>query len=129
MAVGLDDHGVQLGRWLMDDQEQPSNIDLGLVLRCTLAIRAVSFDQSGERLAVAAEYIVSRGVAIDSSLHPLQLLPFSSDMTLKILSVEDTSVVQQLKGHKSSIVALGWHPKGTFLVSTTRGSLLCVSSF
>ena len=47
-----------------------------------------------------------------------QSLWLFSEISVKLINLEDTTQIQLLDGHKRSIRSATWHPSGTLLVST-----------
>jgi chromosome transmission fidelity protein 4 len=75
-----------------------------------VSIRSVAADPRGKRVAVTSEYVFS-------SFELLRILIYDiSELTVRVIDLEDTLKIKILKGHSRSVRKVTWHPSGSLLV-------------
>lgn len=75
-----------------------------------VSIRSVAVDPRGKSVAVTSEY---------ASTHLnkfIKLIRDNSELTVKVVDLDDTLKIKILKGHTRGVRKVTWHPSGSLLV-------------
>lgn len=75
-----------------------------------IRIRSIAIDTRGKKIAVASESVFPYCFSL------LIYVSIYSELIIKVIDVEDNSVVQRLEGHNKGVRRVSWDPTNTFLV-------------
>jgi len=75
-------------------------------------VRCVAIDPKGRRVAVASEYVIN----CPSLMFPCILMQDVSELSVKIVDMEDIIRVCVLDGHARGVRKATWHPSAPLVV-------------